>query len=197
MTAQDLKLLREIGRRRTIQLRGRIKTSRARSIAEQIRRLGRRSKKPIRLNIHSRGGDYWAALVVCDAILESPVPVYGVASVAYSSALVILQVCQLRVGRAISSFIAKPARVPFPPFSVGPYTDEEHVAMMMKELITQALKPHVSDAWKRAHDILLTRVKKVGKTEQELHKLLAHGGTVLSAREALRWGFLDVVMYSS
>jgi len=194
MTAQDLKLLHSVSRRRKLQLRGQITAHKVHFLAGRITALAQRSPRPIRLNIHSVGGDYRLALELYDVIKSSRAPVFGVVSKAYSGALLVLSACSLRIGRVGSRYVAEPAWHELH-VRVNPYTDTKLLSIVTEEHVSRTIQPYVREMWQRAHDILLAKVISAGRTEEELHQLLGSEPRALTETEALRWGFIDVVMY--
>ena len=193
MISRELELLHKIHRRRKVQLRGKITRKSVAFVRGKLERLSRDSHKPICLNISSGGGDFWAAMEIYRMVKECPVPVFGVVSHAYSGALLVLQGCRLRVGRVNSRYGVSPVHHDHS-VRVTPYTDPRLVASVVEEHLSRTITPYMREVWAQAHEILLERVSSVGKTESDLHKLLAHGGTILSAKDALKWGFIDCVV---
>lgn len=53
--------------------------------------------------------------------------------------------------------------------------------------------PDLEEAWAYTHELLLRRVSAVGKTDEDLHTLLRKDH-ILTAEEALDWGFIDAIL---
>lgn len=184
--------LREVSKRRKVYLRGeKLTERRAKKVISKIRSLSR-TGKPIGLWIDHSGGSTKWAIEICKAIKDCPAPVYAYVTRAHSSALMILQACDLRIGRPKSKYV-----VHFPGFYlflVRPYEDKNKVARMVRELY-ETMEPGLREHphFKAYFSALYEKASPRGKSKEEVIKLLLSKKT-LSAEEALEWGFIEEVV---
>lgn len=183
--ATNLVLLRSIPERRRLWLRGKITEKRARQFISKLKSLSR-SGKPVLLRINSRGGNHGWALKIARAIQESPAPVWAYVTEASSGAFIILQACSLRLGSPKSKYNIHYVSRRLDFIKVTPGMDTE----ALKKFLDEQYEPFVRKEWEPAHALLLARVRKAGKTEDDLKQLLLED-KLFDAKKAIEWNFID------
>lgn len=188
--------LRAIPKHRRIRIHGYIKSRTADRVVRRLRELSRNSKKPVLLDLRVKtGGDPEPMVEIVRAIKKAQdkkVPVYAVVSDARSAGFVILQACDLRVGRPNSTYRMHLTRAKIELFSFF-HPDIERWMKNVRQ-VAEVLWPVGMARWnEEARDDLVTRAKEAGRTEEELLEFLLLQ-KLMSAEEALEWGFLDGIM---
>lgn len=184
-----LALLQSIPSSQRIQLGERLTPERVETLLASLERVSTSLSPFAVLQINSRGGDFPAAKHVCRAIQQQEKTFIGVvAGKAYSGAALILQACKVRIGRPESTYLFHYNRASLP-IKFQPFMDTNALKLFLDETFI----PNLEHDWQPMHELLLSRVSKMGKTEGELHALLRES-RVLTAEEALAWGFLDMIL---